>query len=266
MFPSFLILSRLIFRAFFHIVSYLIDMKFNFLKYLPIFFLLAISFPGASFAQIEIANGSFFHPSIMRNGEYKHELSLVLAKLPEDQVEAVSSWIYAPLFTYHAKYGLPYGFNLNGHFSTNIITYQFRVGPQWSYDFGKISLSANPDIAYWFGQLKEFDFKSSVNAWSGYLNVFLGIEFEKFTLTFGAGSEFLFSLSQKADDIETSITKNILAGYSFSVLIEQPLWKDNFISLGVKFNYMRFYWPAWAVFPTWDRFNFLPEVIVGFVL
>lgn len=241
-------------------------MKNGFLKYILLSVLIVSLFPNVGNAQIDLEKGSFMYPSIMDNGEYKHEFSFILAKLPEDQVEAVSSWIYAPLFTYHAKYGLPYGFNIKGNFSTNVITYQFRAGVQWSYNFGRVSLSINPDAAFWFGQLNNFGFKSSVNAWSGYLNVLLGIEFKYFTIMFGAGSEYLFSLSQKADDIETSITKDILVGHSVSVVIEQPVWKDNFMSLGVRFNFLRLYWPAWAVFPTWDRFNFLPEVIVGFVL
>ncbi|NOX17259.1 MAG: hypothetical protein GXO87_03135 [Chlorobi bacterium] len=241
-------------------------MKKTLLKYFLFGLFTAALFPAVGTAQIDMTKGSFLHPTIMTNGEYKHEFSIVLAKLPEDQVEAISSWIYAPLFAYRAKYGLPYGFNLKGSVSTNIITFQFRAGPQWGYDFGKVTLSLNPDVAYWFGQLNQFGFNSKVNAWSGYLSLLLGIEFEKFTLTLGGETEHLFSVTQKADDIETSITKNLLVGYSFSIVIEQPVWGDNFMTLGVKFNYSRFYWPAWAVFPTWDRFNFLPEVIVGFVL
>ena len=236
------------------------------LKYGLLLAVAMVLFPKIVSAQIDLTKGSFFHPSVMGNGEYKHEFSIILAKLPEDQVEAVSSWIYAPLFTYHAKYGLPYGFNLNGSVSSNIITFQFRAGPQWGYDFGDITLSLKPDIAYLFGQLNKFGFKSKVNAWNGYLTLLLGIEFEKFTLTLTAGIERILSIRQIADDIETSNTKNLLAGYYFTIMVEQPLWKDNFMTLGVRFNYSRFYWPAWAVFPTWDRFNFLPEVVVGFVL
>ena len=54
-----------------------------------------------------------------------------------------------------------------------------------------------------------------------------------------------------------------LAGASGMLLIEQPLWKDNIVSLGIKIHYTKFYYPSWAVYPTWNRFNFIPEVIIG---
>ena len=64
----------------------------------------------------------------------------------------------------------------------------------------------------------------------------------------------------------TTSSKNISAGASFAVLIEQTVWKDNYMTLGVRFNYSKIYWPTWAVFPSWDRYFFIPEVIIGFVL
>jgi len=215
-----------------------------------------------------MVKGSFIYPSEMKNGEYKQEVSLILAKLPEEQIEATSSWIYAPLFSYHAKYGLPYGFNLRGSASTNIITFYFKGGAQWGYSFNNVTFSVNGDVAYWFGQLKHFGFNSAVKAWSGYTTLSMGIAFEKFTLTFQTEANYLLSLTQTVDDIETNTgnNQNLLAGFGFSVFIEQPVWKDNFMTIGVKFNRAKYYWPAWAVFPSWDRYFFIPEVFVGFVL
>jgi hypothetical protein len=239
-------------------------------KYLIIGILSVVLFPAKEFAQaqIDVAKNSFLYPSIMDAGEYKHEFSLLLAKLPEEQIESTSAWVYAPLFSYHAKYGLPVGLNLKGSFSTNIITYHFRTGLQWGYDFSRVTLSINSDIAYWFGQLKNFGFNSGVNAWSGYADLSLGIAFEKFTLTFQTEINYIISIKQTVDDIETNIESenSFLAGTSFSVFIEQPVWKDNFMTLGVKFNSSKYYWPAWAVFPAWERYFFIPEVFIGFVL
>jgi len=219
-----------------------------------------------NFAQLNVVKGSFIYPSIMETGEYKHEFSLLLAKLPEDAIESTSAWIYAPLFTYSAKYGLPVGFNLNGSFCTNIITYQARTGLQWGYDFNKVALAAGFDVAYFYGELNNFGFNSTAQGWQGYFNLNLGIAFEKFTLTLRGESDYLFTLKQTADDIVTTSSKNISAGASFAILIEQPVWKDNYMTLGVRFNYSKFYWPTWAVFPSWDRYFYIPEVIIGFVL
>ena len=243
-------------------------MRNNFIIYsvLSLFVVSAVSIEG--FAQVNIAVGSFVYPSKMELGEYKHEFSLILAKLPEEQIESTSAWIYAPLFSYHAKYGLPSGFNLKGSISTNIITYHFRTGLQWGYSFSKVTLSVNSDIAYWFGRLKNFGFNSGVNTWSGYSDLSFGVAFKKFTLTIQSEINYYFSIKQTVDDIETNGANetDLMAGGSIAVFIEQPVWKDNFMTLGVKFNYSKYYWPAWAVFPSWERYFFIPEVFVGFVL
>ncbi len=228
--------------------------------------LITFAFAQKGLAQLNVVEGSFVHPSIMELNEYKHEFSLLLAKLPEDAIESTSAWIYAPLFTYSAKYGLPVGFNLNGSFSTNIITYEARAGGQWGYNLDRFTLAVGFDVAYWYGKLNNFGFNSTAQGWQGYFNLNLGIAFEKFTLTLRGESDYLFTLTQTADDIVTTSSKNISAGASFAILIEQPVWKDNYMTLGVRFNYSKFYWPAWAVFPSWDRYFFIPEVIIGFVL
>jgi len=73
-------------------------------------------------------------------------------------------------------------------------------------------------------------------------------------------------MKESADDIETSTDKNIFNGFLFSIMIEQPLWKGHYMSIGFNFNYTKIYWPSWAVFPSWDRYIFVPEVLIGFVL
>lgn len=228
--------------------------------------LISFIFTQKSLAQLNVVDGSFFHPSIMELNEYKHEFSLLLAKLPEDAIESTSAWIYAPLFTYSAKYGLPAGFNLNGSFSTNIITYQARAGGQWGYSFDRFTFAVGFDVAYWYGELNSFGFNSTAKGWQSYLYPSLGIAFEKFTLTFRGELNYLLTLEQTADDVVTISSRNIDAGISFAILIEQPVWKDNYMTLGVRFNYSKFYWPTWAVFPSWDRSFYIPEVIIGFVL
>lgn len=241
-------------------------MKNKWLKYFLFSLISIFGLTQKSYAQLDVVKGSFFHPSIMNSKEFKHEFSFLLATLPEDAIEEASAWIYAPLFTYSAKYGLPEGFNLNGYFSTNIITYQFRTGPQWGYNFGKVTAAVGFDVAYWFGQLQSFGFDSKVHGWQGYPHLDLGIAFKNFTLTFRGELYYILSMTQKADDLETSFSSNKFAASSFAILIEQPLWSDNYLTIGVNFNYTKAYWPAWAVFPSWDRYFFIPEVLIGFVL
>ncbi len=230
------------------------------------FFLLLFFMLNTAFAQsLDMKKGSFLFPRIIENKEYVHQFSLILAKLPEEQIESASAWIYSPIFTYDIKYGILYNFNLKGKIATNIITFNFRGGAQWNYEYKRFSFGIYGDLGYWTGKLEHFGFDSRVHAWSGYGGASLGVAFEKFTLTIKGETEYIFSLKEYADDIE-SLSGQYYAGTYIGMFIEQPLWKDNFVTLGVKMNFSKLYWPAWAVFPTWERYFFIPEAYIGFVL
>ncbi len=231
-----------------------------------IFFTLLVHTEAVNAQKADVKKGSFHFPRVTEFKEYTHEISLILAKLPEAQIEATSNWIYAPLFSYHFRYGLPNNFAVNSTFSTNIITYFFRSGFVWNYEFGNFAFGTTLDIAYWFGILRQFGFDSEVNSWNAFPGVVLGYAFDDFVLTFAAESNYILSIEQKADDITTESSKTFLAGTTLSFFVEQPVWKDNFMSLGLKLNFEKIYWPAWAVFPSWDRYFLIPEVFIGFIL
>lgn len=210
-----------------------------------------------------IISNSFLFPDTLDLGTYKDQITMYLAKLPEDIVEEVSADIYAPFFAYQAKFGLIYGFSLNGSVSTNIITRNFQLGLQWSLRFSRFALSLGYDASYMYGKLKGFGFDNKVKGWLFYPNISVGAAFDKFTLTVKGELSTIPKLTQTADDIVTTTDRKFLSGGSVGFYIEQPLWKDNFVILGVRANYIRYYFPAWATFPTRDRFHFIPEAVIG---
>ena len=212
-----------------------------------------------------VGSKSFMYPNEIEFGKVKSLFSLTLAKLPEDAVEEVSSNILAPLFNYDVLYGLPMGFSGHGNFTTNWVTFHLALGPKWNYRFKRISFSVGYDVAYVYGRLFNFGFDSEIKGWLNNPNITVGVAFNKFTVSFKVDATLTTSLSQFNDDVEITTDKNKLSGIAFGTTIEQPLWKDNIISLSFNGNYTRLYYPAWAVFPTWDRFNFIPEIIIGIV-
>lgn len=210
-----------------------------------------------------ITSNSFLFPDTLHFAEFKDQITMYLAKLPEDIVEEVSADIYAPFFAYQTKFGLIYGFSLNGSVSTNIITRNFQLGLQWNLRLNRFALSLGYDAAYMYGKLNGFGFDNKVSGWLFYPNISLGAAFDKFTLTVKGELSTIPKLTQTADDIVTTTDRKFLSGGSIGFYIEQPLWKDNFVILGVRANYVRYYFPAWATFPTWDRFHFIPEAVIG---
>ncbi|MFH1194219.1 MAG: hypothetical protein V1720_00825 [bacterium] len=209
------------------------------------------------------ASNSFLYPDTLHWSEYRDQLALYLAKLPEDIVEEVSADIYAPYFSYQARFGLIYGFALTGSVSTNIITRNFQLGLQWNLCLNRLAFSLGYDASLMYGKLRGFGFDNKVYSWIFYPNISAGFAFEKFTISCKAEAAFITKLAQYADDVESIIERNFLSGGSIGFYIEQPLWKDHIIILGVKGNYIRYYLPAWATFPTWDRYHFIPEAVIG---
>ena len=237
----------------------------NIRKYL---LLLIISFSFSNlFAQHDyIKKNSFTYSTRMGFGEWNNFASLTLAKLPEDAVEEASVFIYAPLLTYKTEVGLGWGFSGNGSFNTNGITYHFFAGYEWTYEFDRVSLNIGGGPAYFAGKLNAFGFDSKVIGWLGYNYYSLGIAFDKYSITLKTEQNYNIYIKQYSDNIDVSNNQSTIAEIAFSLTIEQPFWKDNFWSITLRANYSKFYYPTWAVFPTWERYNLIPEVIIGFVL
>jgi len=238
----------------------------NLLHVLLIWVIVAANCSVSAFAQKDIASNGFFYPDELNIGEFKSTILLTLAKLPEVVVEEVNSFIYAPLLSYNAQIGLPYGFSVQGSASSNYITFYFSIGPRWSYRTGRLSFSVGDDVAYILGEIHDFDFASKARGWINHPIIAVGFAFNKFVLTVKGEATFVTSFKQFADDVEVSSDRNFLSSYSIGTFIEQPLWKDNYITLGVRAKFAKFYYPAWAAFPTWNRHHFIPEVIIGFIL
>jgi len=205
----------------------------------------------------------FIYPVPLAPNDFISTVGLSLAELPEDQVEEVSTAIRAPLFNFQARYGLPENFSLYGAFYTNFATYHFSLGPRWKYRIDRLSFYLGYDVAFWFGALNQFGYDSKVNAWMHYPNFSLGYEFNKFAVTIKAELIYQVDLTVKSEDVEVSTEYNKFVGTAIGAYIEQPLWKDNIVILGIKVNYTKYYYPIWAAFPTFDRYFYIPEIVIG---
>jgi len=209
----------------------------------------------------------FRYPSRPLPGEYLHLIQVGAAKLPEDVVEAASSLIRAPLFEYQAMYGFQYGLSLAGGLSTNIVTFHIALGPRWQTEIDPFTVAVGYDVAYWFGQIKSIDgFDTSVRGWLNYPNVSLGYRIEDIAITVRGDMILSTHLGSFVGDTEVASDRNTIAGYSIALYVEQPLWEDNFVLLGIKSNYTKIYYPLWAAFSTFNRHYYIPELIFGFIL
>jgi len=212
-----------------------------------------------------VGAGSFLYPQRMPSGQFKNIIGLSMANLPEDVIES-DDIFYAPLFSYYMKYGLPANFLLEVSANSNLVTYHIALGAKWNYVLDNFSLAPGYDVAFWFGGLRHFDFNSRIRGWIHYPNLTLGYKFNKFTISIKGELILVTYLKEFQEDLEVARDRNFFSGFAITTAIEQPLWHDNFILIGLKINYAKFYYPQWAAFSTFNRFFFIPEFLIGFIL
>lgn len=231
-----------------------------------ILFILSFLFHTYTLAQdIDVKNNSYFYPHRLEAGSFFHTLGLRLASLPEDIVESDDAF-RAPLISYSAKIGLTENFLAEGGFETNLITLHLILGPKWTHEFGRLNFSIGGDAAYFLGALHQFDFRTKIHGWKVYPNLSLGYLFRNFSVTLKSELVLVLDQTVKTGDVEVTSDFKTLSGYSFTLFLEQPLWKENFVVLGIKANITKFYYPMWITFSTFDRFFFIPELLLSFNL
>jgi hypothetical protein len=215
--------------------------------------------------QLGANENTFFFPHTFQNQQIISSLGLSTAKLPEDVVET-DDIFRAPLFSYRMKYGLPENFLAEGGVETNFVTFNISLGPKWNYQVDRWGFSVGTDIAYWFGQLQHFGFDTKTNGWMLYPNISAGYQFDK--LAISLKSELVLNLAQtsKNGELEISSDTDYLNGFTVGLYLEQPLWKDNFVVIGIRSTFLKFYYPMWAAFSTFDRIYYIPEATITFIL
>jgi hypothetical protein len=210
--------------------------------------------------------GTMFYPSPLTSGAFKTAAGVTLMTPPPNVVEEFASVLRAPLFEFQVLYGLPYSFQLEGRVTTILVSNHLSLGAKYIVPHGPYGFSAGVDLAYWFGKLDIDGFDNRVKGWNLYPSLAAGYDFGAFAVTVKGELNIILTKSQRVGDIVIADDENVFNGGAFSVYIEQPLWKDNYLTLGLKNNFVKFYYAVWPGFPTFDRFSYIPEFYIGFRL
>jgi hypothetical protein len=109
-------------------------------------------------------------------------------------------------------------------------------------------------------------FKSSFKGWNVYPNLTFGYIFPNFSISLKSDLLLVLDQTAKTGNVEVTSSYKTFSGYSFTVILEQPLWKDNFFVIAFKSSYVSFFYPIWITFSTFNRFFYIPEVIFSFNL
>lgn len=209
------------------------------------------------------APGSFFYPDKLEQFHFKSDFDVLFGRVPFDVVEEMQTFRW-PLFTVRGLMGLPENFVVEGTVSTDFVMFSGTMGPKWRYDFTeRLHGYVGIDAMVFGGRVNQGQFNQSASGWLTYPNLALGYQFGDVTVTLKGEINYLISVSGRSGNIEVSYLNNAFNGGTLSAYVEQPLWKDNYVIIGTRFNVIKFYYPTWILAPTFDKFYMVPEFVLG---
>jgi hypothetical protein len=203
-------------------------------------------------------------PTPLTLWEWQRSVGLTLSTLPKEIVEEELN--QSPALDLNSRLGLPWGFSADARLLVQVLTNHIAVGGKWSHAFGPLAFSIGDDAAWWFGFLTIDGFNNSANGWLNYPNVSVGYDFGRFRVSVRGELLLVLSYASYAGNNLLASDKNGFGGFSASVIIEQPFWKSTHVTLGFKASYLRYFYQSWFAYETFNRYLFVPELSVGFLL
>lgn len=206
------------------------------------------------------------YPDTMNPWDWRLSLGVSSIAMPEDIVLETASLRW-PLIRFAAVMGLPENFILDGKIATEFVTNHFELGGRWVYCFNdELHADAGLTVAYFFGQLKQFEYDTNVNGWFTYPSAAIGYDFGSLTLSLRGTISYVNSLSATSGTVESNFHSNKFNGFFYRLSMEQPFYKNTSIGLAFQMNYLKLYYPEWPLFPAFDRYYWIPEIQIWLTL
>jgi hypothetical protein len=205
-----------------------------------------------------------YFPGIIPEYKLNSSIGLTIARLPRPIVEEELD--QAPMLDFHFRFGLPYNFSLISRINTIAITNHITAGVAWSFSVDKFSISIGNLTAYWFGWANFYDFDVRANGFIDYPAISVGYDFDNVLLTLRMEAEYQISMKRYSGEIQTKSNQSRITGVSSALYTEQALWNKNWITLGFKLRYARYFYQSWISFSTLDQWFWTPEITLSYNL
>ena len=203
-------------------------------------------------------------PCRVKPFSYKHGLQLQMVSLPKDWLE---SSLNIPFLGYISRFELPLGFSVEASVHSLIIANQARIGPRWTYELGRLHVSAGIDLEYDLGWLniQGFD-NTTLQTWQFQPLVNVGTHFDNMAFSAQARLNYISNYIFSSGDTKYTQSRDINNGFSIGLFMEQRLIKRKVLGLGVVFNYLGFHVLGWPSFYNMKTKFFIPQVNITYTL
>lgn len=203
-------------------------------------------------------------PRPIPSGEFRAALGANLTILP--RIVAEEELRQVPMLNLELRFGLPLGFAATGRITSNVITNLASAGAEWRGNLGRFSASASYSVAYWYGFAAFEGFDVDAQSWLTFPAISAGFDFDDFHLSGRAELQFVTFRNSATEGIETGSDQNVIGGYAFTTVLEQPFFGKTSAIIGLKLYYSRSMYQSWLAFSTFNEFLFYPEFQFGVML
>ncbi|WP_317171520.1 hypothetical protein [Spirosoma profusum] len=208
-----------------------------------------------------------YFPQAPQPGEWRRSVGLVFTATPPEITEEVR--VSVPAIDLNLQRGLTKNLYVVGRLQTQFIQNSLNLGLRYAMPLSeKWFVSAGYDINGWMGVLKIRDvFDAQAYGVSNYPNVSVGYRLTR-TLQLMARTEAIFDFyyHSQVGSLSVDYHRPQLSGVAFAFALEQPFYKKQHVTLGIRAAYSRFNWQFWSLYETFDRPLFYPQLFFGFIL
>lgn len=199
---------------------------------------------------------------------HKQELSVGFnsTTMPIEITEEVRYRIPAADIMYQRR--LPGKWRLRLRGNLQVLQNLFSVTPEWNRLLSnRVSLGVGSELGFWFGNISIGGIDTRGHGWQNLPFISVGYRFNKQILLTGRAELITtFGIHTFAGGTEVSSQYPFTNGSAYSLILEQPFFKNKSLALGFRAIYTNFYWQTWTLFEAYDKNLFFPQVIVAVIL
>jgi hypothetical protein len=216
--------------------------------------------------EFDIVRESLLLPHPRKLHAIKAAVIIQKFKFPEPWLEGD---YHVPFINMQATMGLRRNFSAELKVGTIILSSQVSAGFRWHHRFNsKFFFNAGYDIAAVYGALsqRQQGFNTRVQAIIHCPNAAVGWVYKDMAFTVRGEMNVVGHVKIRAGENVVSDDRNFYNGFSIGLFLEQRLWKNNVVILGLRNNYQKFSYIAWPAFSSFNRFYNIPEISIGLIL
>jgi hypothetical protein len=208
-------------------------------------------------------NNFYFYPKVMNQWDINYNVGLSLTYLPTAVVEEeINS---SPFLNFGVKLAFSKNSFARLDMGSNYLANIGTLGYFYNFINNDISLGVGLRTSIWFGHLNfsAFNIKSTGGIIAPEVHAGFSIGDLKISSAVELESNYIYTTS---DDQYLGESFQKFSGLTFKFSVEQPLWKEHWVSTSLKLNYNKFYYQSWISFSTVDEYLLYPEFSFGFTL